>query len=288
MALYNLWKEEKQRQAIIATIEDDVSKFFPNAKLSDLLLEHSKTEGVCHCCNELESDYLSSVEEPIINITTTKYDSTNDIENPTQASSKADIEVKIDPAYEVSSQDKQGLDKKWDELQKRLSENEMIASDGKILPAVIASCVFSLGLAISQMVLPSKVLGFLSLYTLADGTYDPTLITVMVGGCVVSFLSYQCVEGWGITKNPWARSCPLTSSTFCVPTNKTIDWKLILGACCFGVGWATAGLCPGPAIFLAASGTKPVLAFWWPFYYIGAFVAQQIQHRTVRGKASSS
>ena len=284
VAMHNLWKQEKQRQEIITSIEDDVSKFFPNAKLSDLL-EHSKTE-VCHCSEK--SECLDSSEESNINLST-QYNSTSDVENPISASSKADIEMKLEAATDVSSQDKQeeSLDKKWDELQERLTENEEKSSDGKVLPAVLASCIFALGLAISQMVLPSKVLGFLSLYSLAYGSYDPTLITVMVAGCVVSFMSYQFVEGWGIIKNPWARSRPLTSSTFCVPTNTTIDWKLILGSCCFGIGWATAGLCPGPAIFLAASGTKPVLAFWWPFFYVGAFIAQHIQQQTMKGKAST-
>ena len=60
---------------------------------------------------------------------------------------------------------------------------------------------------------------------------------------------------------------------------------LIGGALCFGIGWALAGLCPGPAMFLAASGTKPVLAYWWPMFLVGSFVAEWlINQRSRRSK----
>ena len=179
----------------------------------------------------------------------------------------------------IEELEEQQLHRKFVELQVQLVQAQKRIADGKIAPAALAACIFAIGLAVSQMVLPSKVLGFLALYTIAYGTYDPTLLTVVIKGTIISFLSYQFVEGWVLIKNPWARRCPLASSEFCVPKNNTIDWKRLVGAFCFGVGWATAGLCPGPATFLAASGTKPVLAFWWPFYFIGSFGAQKLKER---------
>jgi len=51
----------------------------------------------------------------------------------------------------------------------------------------------------------------------------------------------------------------------------------VVGALCFGVGWGAAGLCPGPALFLAATGTQPVIVYWWPAFLVGSFVAQRIK-----------
>ena len=70
---------------------------------------------------------------------------------------------------------------------------------------------------------------------------------------------------------------PLLTSEYSVPTNTAIDIQLIIGGTCFGIGWALAGLCPGPAIFLAGTGTKPVIYCWWPTFLFGSFIAQKIK-----------
>ena len=92
--------------------------------------------------------------------------------------------------------------------QARLKEEdkeEVIAmSKRKLAPAALASAVFAVGLAVSGMVLPSKVLGFLNLFLLAEGTYDPTLLMVMVAGCIISFVSYQFVKPFGLLSNSYA------------------------------------------------------------------------------------
>ncbi len=272
-AMYNLWKKEQNRRSSVVMLEKEASQFFPTVKLCDLLDNKKQGSSTFQESKTKQLDYGATTSSK------TNMEICDDVESPAQATCQATGNQKKETATDASSDDCDN-DKKLEELQTKFRESQKPLSDGKIAPAALAACVFALGLAISEMVLPSKVLGFLALYTLTDGSYDPTLITVMVGGSVISFLSYQFVEGWGIIKNPWARHCPFTASEFCVPTNKTIDWKLIFGAFCFGVGWATAGLCPGPATFLAASGTKPVLAFWWPFYYIGAFAAKKLQAYT--------
>lgn len=157
----------------------------------------------------------------------------------------------------------------------------------KLLPSALASALFAVGLAVSEMVLPSKVLGFLNLFTVSLGTYDPTLLTVMVGGCIVSMISYQFIGTYSLIPSKytqrWANiqllDKPILANKFSIPTNRIVDIPLVGGAFCFGIGWAVAGLCPGPAMFLAASGTKPVLIFWWPMFLVGSFGAQWLKDK---------
>ena len=139
--------------------------------------------------------------------------------------------------------------------------------------------LFAVGLAVSGMVQPSKVLGFLNVYLFVEGSYDPTLLTVMCAGVTISFIAYQFVEEFTFFPSV-GRKTPLMTSKFSVPCNSNpIDWQLIAGATSFGIGWALAGLCPGPAMFLAASGCLPIIIFWWPMYIVGAFLAQQLKTR---------
>lgn len=149
----------------------------------------------------------------------------------------------------------------------------------KLLPGAIGGALFALGLAVSGMVYQSKVLGFLNLYLIAQGTYDPTLLLVMGGACVISFVSYQFVSGFGVLFKSYARTCPLATTKFSVPTNTVIDAQLLGGAVCFGLGWGLAGICPGPAIYLAAVGARPIIFYWWPAFLVGSFVAQKLKAR---------
>eukprot|EP00980_Cylindrotheca_fusiformis_P028274 scaffold22589_cov138-Cylindrotheca_fusiformis.AAC.37 len=148
---------------------------------------------------------------------------------------------------------------------------------GKLLPAVFTSSAFALGLAVSGMVLPSKILGFLNLHLVKKGSWDPTLMTVMAGGSAVSWISYQFVKGFGLFDHSYSMECPRRSSRFAIPTNTNVDLYLISGAVSFGVGWGIAGLCPGPALFLAASGTEPIIKFWWPTYLAGSYLAKRMK-----------
>jgi uncharacterized membrane protein YedE/YeeE len=149
---------------------------------------------------------------------------------------------------------------------------------GKLIPAIFAGSLFALGLALSGMVIPSKILGFLNLYLAQNGTWDPTLLTVMGGGSIFSWIAYQFVDGFGIIPNRYSMSAPRGSSSFCnIPKNTNIDFNLIFGGAMFGVGWGIAGLCPGPAMFLAATGTQPIIQYWWPMFIGGAFVAQKVK-----------
>lgn len=154
----------------------------------------------------------------------------------------------------------------------------------KIVAASVSGCLMSVGLAFSQMVAPSKIYGFLDLTGFARGTWDPTLVFVMGGGVLISSLSYVVI-GYpnllflGKKDRANGMSCPLAlknDATFSVPSNRIIDGKLFGGAALFGVGWAMAGMCPGPALFLVGSSIPFVAFLWMPAYVVGAYLAQRI------------
>ncbi len=161
----------------------------------------------------------------------------------------------------------------------------------KLVPAIFSAAFFSLGLVVSQMTISSKIYGFLNVKGMKDGTWDPTLACVMGGGLIVSFLSYQWVKGFNVFKNTKALECPLSQKTstghFNIPTNKVIDNKLIIGEAIFGLGWGMAGLCPGPAMFLACAGYPNVLLRWWPSFFVGSFLAEKVKGLIVKIKQVS-
>ena len=105
----------------------------------------------------------------------------------------------------------------------------------RILAALFTGLIFGLGLTISGMINPAKVLGFLDIL----GNWDPSLAFVMGGALIVTFVGFR------ITK---AKDKPAFEEKFHFPTNTAIDAKLIIGAVLFGAGWGLVGLCPGPAI----------------------------------------
>lgn len=111
-----------------------------------------------------------------------------------------------------------------------------------------AGLVFSLGLAVSGMVDPSKIKGFLDF----SGNWDPTMMAVMFAAVVTYFVAFRVVLGM---------PAPVLGLKFHVPTRNQLDWQLITGAVLFGTGWGITGLCPGPALVSLATGSLPVLAF---------------------------
>jgi uncharacterized membrane protein YedE/YeeE len=130
----------------------------------------------------------------------------------------------------------------------------------KLLVAFVTALIFGVGLVLSGMTLPSKVLGFLDV----AGSWDPSLMVVMLGAVLVHSVSYRF-----ITK----RKSPVLTTGFQIPTRRDIDWKLILGSAIFGMGWGLGGFCPGPALVGLASGKTPVLVF------AGSMVLGMMIHR---------
>ena len=105
----------------------------------------------------------------------------------------------------------------------------------KNILALISGSIFGLGLTISSMTNPDKVLGFLDIFN----NWDPSLAFVM-GGAIIITAPMLFV----LTKNKNL----ILSKEIHLPTNKEIDKKLIIGSLIFGAGWGLVGLCPGPAI----------------------------------------
>jgi|TARA_B100000959_G_scaffold175798_1_gene184034 hypothetical protein len=101
--------------------------------------------------------------------------------------------------------------------------------------SLLCGIIFGIGLVISQMINPAKVLGFLNLF----GEWDPSLAFVMIGALIISSPSFH------LFKN---KEKPIFSSSFSIPNKKEIDKELIFGSILFGAGWGLVGLCPGPAI----------------------------------------
>jgi len=105
-----------------------------------------------------------------------------------------------------------------------------------IVTALIAGLLFGFGLIASEMVNPSKVIGFLDLF---GGNWDPSLAFVMGGALITTFIGYRFVL---------KRERPIVAEKFDLPTKTDLDARLIGGASLFGIGWGMAGYCPGPAI----------------------------------------
>lgn len=130
--------------------------------------------------------------------------------------------------------------------------------------AFLAGIIFAIGLGISGMTLPSKVIGFLDV----AGDWDPSLAFVMGGAIAVHLTVNRFVQ---------KRGRPLLADIFHLPTRSDVDGKLIAGAVLFGVGWGLGGFCPGPALVSAAAGQKEALLF-----VAAMTVGMLVQHATAK------
>jgi len=114
--------------------------------------------------------------------------------------------------------------------------------------ALVSGLIFGLGLAVSGMMNPAKVVGFLDV----AGDWDPTLLFVMGGALLVAVPAYRLVP---------KRGRPVLEEKFSVPEKKTVDARLVGGSALFGIGWGLVGFCPGPAIAALGTGLLPAFAF---------------------------
>ena len=115
--------------------------------------------------------------------------------------------------------------------------------------ALVVGILFALGLGISGMTRPEKVFGFLDIFR----SWDASLIFVMAGAVIVHFIAFRFIV---------RRKSPLFSAKWHLPTNTEITFPLIAGSFLFGVGWALAGYCPGPALVsLASFQSRPIIFF---------------------------
>jgi len=117
-----------------------------------------------------------------------------------------------------------------------------------IVSALFIGALFGFGLAVSEMIDPARVIGFLDV----TGRWDPTLLFVMGGALAVTLPGFPLIL---------RRARPLLAEFFAMPTQSRLDGSLITGATIFGIGWGIAGFCPGPALAALASGSPGVAVF---------------------------
>ena len=117
-----------------------------------------------------------------------------------------------------------------------------------VLTSLLTGLVFGLGLIVSGMANPAKVLGFLDV----GGAWDPSLALVMAGAIAVGFVAFL------FAKN---RTLSLMGTEMKLPTASHIDRRLVMGSTLFGIGWGIAGFCPGPGLVALGMGESKALVF---------------------------
>ncbi|PWJ83654.1 hypothetical protein C7441_10846 [Pseudaminobacter salicylatoxidans] len=146
----------------------------------------------------------------------------------------------------------------------------MTSRPAQIAAALLAGVLFGFGLALSGMLDPARVQGFLDIF----GNWDPSLAFVLGGAVVVAFA--------GVTLSKRMRR-PVLDTQFHLPSNNRIDARLIAGSAIFGLGWGLAGFCPGPAVASLSLG------LWQTMLFVAAMLAGMMVHdrayRTQRAPA---
>ncbi len=120
----------------------------------------------------------------------------------------------------------------------------------RVLVALALGALFGVGLTVSQMVNPAKVIGFLDV----TGPWDASLAFVMGGALLITLPAFALAK---------RRAAPLLGASFAIPPLRDVDGRLVGGSVLFGLGWGMAGFCPGPALAslgLGESATYPFVA----------------------------
>jgi len=121
----------------------------------------------------------------------------------------------------------------------------------RAVASLVCGFIFGWGLFISGMILPEKVLGFLDIFAIPTGNWDPSLAVVMAAALAVTGAGYALAR----------RRAPVFETRNQWPTQTAIDRPLVVGAVLFGIGWGLVGLCPGPAIVNLASLSPGIIVF---------------------------
>ncbi|WP_315701473.1 MULTISPECIES: DUF6691 family protein [unclassified Bradyrhizobium] len=121
-----------------------------------------------------------------------------------------------------------------------------------ILIQFLVGLLFGLGLLLSGLSNPAKVLNFLDLAAIDKGAWDGSLIFVMIGAIAVTFTGFRLVL---------RRPRPILASSHLLPPRRGLDRRLVAGAAIFGVGWGLAGICPGPAFVDLGYGSAKAILF---------------------------
>lgn len=137
-------------------------------------------------------------------------------------------------------------------------------SSRTLFAALLSGALFGLGLAVSGMTDPLRILGFLDI----AGDFDPALLFVLGGAVTTTLVLFRFVL---------KRPAPVFAGSFQLSSLRTLDRPLLLGAALFGIGWGLAGYCPGPA--LVGLGVASAEALW----FVPAMLVGMLLHRLLRG-----
>jgi uncharacterized membrane protein YedE/YeeE len=137
------------------------------------------------------------------------------------------------------------------------------------ITSALAGLLFGLGLVVSGLINPAKVLAFLDV----AGQWDPSLAIVMAAAVVTTAIGYKLVI---------ARGRPLLTTAFQLPKVSDIDAPLLTGAAVFGIGWGLVGYCPGPAIAALSLGSHATLIF------VAAMIVGMVVARTISAPSRSA
>lgn len=133
-----------------------------------------------------------------------------------------------------------------------------------VLLSFVFGLIFGLGLIVSGMSNPAKVIGFLDL----AGIWDPSLMLVMAGAIAIGIVAFTLAR---------RRERSLLGAPMQLPTARGIDRRLVAGSTLFGIGWGLAGICPGPALVLLGSGSAKGIVF--TLALLAGMVLFEVQHR---------
>lgn len=137
----------------------------------------------------------------------------------------------------------------------------------RLFVALVCGLLFGVGMVVSDMINPARVLAFLDV----AGDWDPSLAFVMGGALIPSSLAYLIRR---------RLHSPIAADAFHVPENRTIDLPLVGGAALFGLGWGLVGLCPGPALAALTTGA------WQALVFVAALAAGMALFRLTLGRES--
>ncbi len=139
----------------------------------------------------------------------------------------------------------------------------------KNIITLLAGLIFGLGLIISGMTNPAKVIGFLDI----AGLWDPSLVFVMLGGISIALIGFKLVQN---------KSQTVFDDPIHLPGKTHISKELVIGSLLFGAGWALAGFCPGPALVALGAGYKEAFIFVIAMI-VGIYIHDRVL-KTCKGK----
>jgi len=134
------------------------------------------------------------------------------------------------------------------------------------MTSFVSGMIFGIGLSVSNMINPEKVLGFLDLF----GQWDPSLIFVMMGAIIISTPIFFLFRN---------KNKPLFADNFAMPTLKPVDKNLIIGSATFGIGWGMVGFCPGPAI--SSLALLNTYSLFFVLSLLGGFLLTEFVNRII-------